>query len=353
MRSWVVVLVVALVGCGQRANLGGDGGQSTGADGSTGTTGRGIPNKCHGSPAAATLGTQPDSCSHTSECAAPAVCFIPPGTTGTNPAEAGVPNAGFCVPPCQSDCDCPAWLSCKGGSCSQCKSCGPGETCTPVAGGGGVSNSGVISNASCGQGAYFKKDNGCTPYEVCAPCLNACPTCTSNTQCAPGDVCVGGSCQGCTADSQCGPNAKCAATHVGVQCTCSTEGDCVAGEQCAGGICAPSSFGGCQGPVGRCANGEACVNGTCRACTSFVDCNGPMFFGRVTGLACIEGVCTNCTANSQCGGGQTCVGGTCGTCITNDQCGPSGQCTDGFCTCTKDAQCAAGQRCGSGVCVEM
>ncbi len=375
-------LAVVLCGCGGRTvNLGGTEADSgAGADGSLGGSSDdgGAPgsegsaySKCQGSGLTrdASAGafdamSQPASCSNSTECIEPAVCNVPPGAP-----------AGQCGPPCQSDCDCPAWLTCHGGVCAQCSDafCPVGQSCQPTSAPGPSS---CGANMACPLGQYCAFGNFCIPILICAQCSGvsgSCPSCASNNQCAPGEVCVGGSCQACTSDSQCGPTAKCEATHAAVQCGCSTDADCAAGEKCPFGVCTPVGNPSCgwdegtfadgaaeiraSGANGECAPGQTCIYGVCFACTSFEDCNtflpgGPP--GTLAGgLACIHGVCTSCTSNSQCGGGQACVGGTCGTCVTNGQCGPSGQCTSGYCGCTTDAQCETGQRCGAGVCVEM
>jgi hypothetical protein len=292
-----------------------------------------------GSPGVSPTGLPP-ACASTS-CNAPEVCVALPGTNAS------------CGPPCQTQSDCPAWLTCQGGICAQCSQCPAGQQCTWTTPPRGTSCS---SNAACGLGGYCQ-GGICAPIEVCAECTGGCTTCTSNRQCNSGQVCVGQTCQACTSDGQCGPSAVCQATHSGMQCTCSQDTDCSSGETCASGVCSSSGLSGCAspGPGSACPAGQACINGACGACSTFEDCNTQPFGlpGQLSGLACIDGVCAACSTNAQCGGGMACVGGTCGTCSTNAQCGPSGQCTDGYCACSSGQQCASGQRCGSGVCVSM
>ncbi|HEY1959871.1 MAG TPA: Dickkopf N-terminal cysteine-rich domain-containing protein [Polyangiaceae bacterium] len=331
----LALMMIAAVGCGSISGGGADGG-------SPGNT----PNKCHGSPPLAPLVDADGgaACSATAPCAAPEVCIMLPGT-----------DAGSCGPACQSDCDCPAWLSCQNGVCGTCSdsSCGAGERCSLVTLPHGAQCS---SNNDCGLGGYCQ-DGYCDELRVCTQCTGGCQTCNSNAQCSPGEVCDNGACATCSSDSQCGPSAKCAATHTSVQCTCSQTSDCASGETCQSGICAPLPVMGCNDPdpMNRCQTGQACINGSCGACSSFEDCNTNPdgLLGSLQGLACINGACAACTANSQCGGGQACVGGTCGTCVVDAQCGASGKCSDGYCVCSTDAQCDSGQRCGAGVCVEM
>lgn len=286
---------------------------------------------------------QPPSCAGI-KCASPLVCNALPGS-----------NTPTCVAKCQSNADCPGLATCQDGLCSvECSSCPPGQAC-------GESVRPVprpcSSNADCGFGAYCQTPGPagqgmCRGYFACMPCMGGCMTCTANSQCDVGQVCINHACTTCTSNSQCGPSAVCAATHTGMQCTCTMDSDCAAGEACNSGICqfAPPPPGGCS-ELG-CQNGQVCVNNACGACSSSIECDTQP--GEpVSGLVCTNGTCGNCTANRQCGGGMACVQGTCGTCSASSQCGASGTCTDGFCTCKSNADCDTGQRCGSGVCVAM
>jgi len=361
MRTSIALgAVLALGACGgQTANLGGtgpDGGQETGAttdaadaktDARRGTSDSSSVTPrvdvCKGAGAKREAGAggdggPPQSCIDSTACSPPEECIVLPGTG----------SEGHCGPPCESDCDCPAWLSCQSGVCSACSSCPTGQTCYPV---GKPTPPSCASNTDCELGLYC--EGSCQAYLFCTDCFNNCPTCTVNSQCLMGQVCAGGTCGTCSSDSQCGPSAKCTVTHQGAQCTCTTAADCEAGETCSDGLCNDDVVG-CA--FSGCPEGQACVSNTCGACVTFTDCNQvPFQSGTIgtSGLACIDGACKACTANSQCGGGQACVDGTCGTCSANDQCGPKEDCFFGFCICTSDAQCAPGQRCGAGVCVEM
>ena len=355
---WVALALCAAWGCGKQAidlgsNNGGDGGSTGSASG-----GMVQPDKCHGSGMGrdASAGGGPDAraqpavCSSTADCSPPDVCVMLPGGNSSGSSSSGG-GTGFCGNPCQSDCDCPAWLTCQQGLCAQCSTCPAGQQCTWATGpGGGPAN--CSTNSTCSLGSYCV--GSCEPIMICAPCYGPCPACTSNSQCNGGQVCIGQSCQACTSDDQCGPSAKCQATHSGMQCTCTQDADCGTGESCASGICSPGPEPSCF-TLNSCQNGQVCINGACGACSSFEDCNTSPYGGprRLMGLACINGACSACSTNSQCGGGQACVGGTCGTCSTDGQCGGSGKCSNGYCVCTSDSQCQAGQRCGAGVCVEM
>jgi hypothetical protein len=362
MRTAISIgAILSFTAChAQLADLGGsspDGGmmEHGGGDGSSVTPGVDV---CKGAGATREAGAgggvgggvggdggAPQSCTPSSQCTAPDVCILLPG----------LGSEGFCGAQCESDCDCPAWLTCQSGVCSsQCSSsaCPTGQACSVVA---TPPPSPCQSNSDCELGTYCDPfATICTPYEVCTDCFGNCPTCTVNSQCEPGQVCAGGTCTTCSSDSQCGPSAICTAIHQGVQCTCTSDSDCQSGETCSSGLCGGGEIVGCA--LNGCPSSQACISNVCGPCGTFADCNQVSFSGATqspTGFACIDGVCSACTANSQCGGGQACIGGTCGTCSTNEQCGPSGDCMSGFCVCSSDAQCASGQRCGAGVCVEM
>jgi hypothetical protein len=322
------------------------------------------PPNCHGSGAMRDASTgvpidamaQPQSCSSSTDCTAPDVCNVLPGK-----------STGQCGASCQSDCDCPAWLMCQGGVCTQCSPSGPscsvGQWCQWAGSiSGRYAAGGCVTIAECGIGdqcgELFAPDSGqCRNLYACQDCPRGgtCPNCASNSQCSPGQVCVGGTCVTCTSDTQCGPGAKCQLTHVGSQCTCSMGADCGSGQVCASGICTPAPLDPttCNWGEGNCPTGQACIHGVCGPCGTFEDCNWNSANTGPGGLTCVSGVCTNCASNGQCGGGQACVLGTCGACVSDAQCGRAGHCTSGYCTCTTDADCDSTQRCGAGVCVTM
>jgi hypothetical protein len=351
LNVWVA-LVLAVGAChGQLASLGGDDGGMRLPDGRVvgGDVCKGIGATRPALPA--TSGAL-QSCEDSSQCTKPDVCVKFPGAGAPVAVDAGKKeDAGFCGPACESDCDCPAWMTCRSGLCSECGGlfvegtpsvqCSGSDTCQPYF----QAFPGTCrSNADCPIGSYCGGGR-CAPHTGCVACLSDCVACDQNSQCQPGQVCDKGKCATCTSDEQCGPAAKCQVTHVGTQCTCASDTDCQSGTICYEGLCTIEVDSGSW-------NG-----GECLPCGSFFDCNGgrnprqtppPAGFG----LACIAGACTACTANSQCGGGEACVAGTCGTCAADSQCGASGRCYYGYCVCTSDAQCDTGQRCGAGVCVE-
>ncbi len=340
-KVMITVALAAVVGCTAHAlDLGSDGGtdgsSSNGGSsgGSGGSSGTQPPNKCIGAGAgrdasAGDAEAPPGTvCYGNSDCPSTERCMP---ILGFSSSSSGL-SKGFCSIPCQSDCDCPVWLTCQSGTCAGCTTCPAGQECRQ-------------NGSECPQG-------NAQVEQVCVPCYGGCPSCASNSQCQAGQVCISGTCQSCTSSSQCGPHATCQGTHTGTQCACSQDSDCTADEQCQSGTCTPRAQTGCTQGFITCDAGQACINNVCGACSTYQDCNPP-FPGpsRSMGLTCINGTCTQCTANSQCGGGQACVGGTCGTCALDSQCGSQGQCNYGYCVCTTDAQCQSGQRCGAGVCV--
>jgi hypothetical protein len=366
--------VLALTACqAQVADLGGkDGGGGSDSPTRSGDSSTVTPrvDVCKGAGAkgdggAGDTGGPIQLCTASSDCTAPEVCIMLPGSNAQVSVDGGgTAPEGHCGAACETDCDCPAWLSCKSGLCSQCapsanepaSECPLGQICSWLV---TPESRSCSSNDDCSLGNFCDFGN-CTAYEGCTACTsgNNCPTCTTNSQCDVGQVCADGKCTTCSSDSQCGPSAKCSATHTAVQCTCSGDAGCASDEMCSSGICTAATPSGCGG-LGiftSCPTGQACIAGACGACATFADCNNAPYGSQPqspSGFACIDGVCKPCTSNSQCGGGEACVGGTCGTCATNEQCGPSGDCFYGFCICTTDGDCAEGQRCGAGVCVEL
>lgn len=145
-------------------------------------------------------------------------------------------------------------------------------------------------------------------------------TCTTNSQCSTGQVCLNGTCQSCTANSQCPTgqvcqNGVCQSCSATVSCptgqicqngTCVTSG-CTSNSQCTGGQICDQTTGQCQpcNTTAQCPTGQYCINGSCKTptCTSNAQCTG--------GQVCSNGQCTSCTANSQCTSGQICNNGVC------------------------------------------
>jgi hypothetical protein len=326
------------------------------------------------------------------QCDPPQVCIQLPGS-----------NGGHCGAPCQSDGDCPAWLTCSAGVCSLCAKCGAGQSCEPVTG-LRVPPAPCGANSECQAGLYCGGTGAiqgrCTFYLTCQSCGSSCPNCAANSDCNHGQVCLGGSCTSCTTDSQCGPSARCTMSspkpsHAVGPCTCTAGSDCAAGEACSStgqpglglglGICAPAckSNNDChngyvcgtgsngaveqpeaslpQGACGPCTSNSQCGSGpgaTCSAgscsCSTATDCAPGQGCGGTPSL------CGACVASSECSNEQACIAGACGPCSTFADCNTSPvgvapttglACVNGACgPCSSNRQCGGGQACAQGTC---
>ena len=58
-------------------------------------------------------------------------------------------------------------------------------------------------------------------------------SCTANSECVDGTVCVMGTCRSCATNAQCGPSGVCS----GGSCTCTSDAQCDTGQQCVSGVC--------------------------------------------------------------------------------------------------------------------
>ena len=78
----------------------------------------------------------------------------------------------------------------------------------------------IYTNSQGGYCGGCFADSQCTAGKVCieGACVTAPPECTSNAECAVGQVCSSGACGACTADSQCDTGQVCQSG------TCTTQG---------------------------------------------------------------------------------------------------------------------------------
>jgi peptidoglycan-associated lipoprotein len=116
-------------------------------------------------------------------------------------------------------------------------------------------------------------------------CVPEYPLCKNDLQCKLAEVCVDGHCLKCADDSACLQGEKC----VDGLCQkpldrCSTNGDCAAGQVCLFELCTKCFEDEHCGP------GLVCVEGSCAGCASDEDCGGD--------ASCVDGTCTEMVIES-------------------------------------------------------
>lgn len=228
---------------------------------------------------------------------------------------------------------------CADARCTSDANCGPGEQCT----------SGV-----------------CKPKPVPAD-PKLCRTCQANTDCGGKNVCFtfpdgqGRCAMPCSADLFCPTGYQCQSQSGGrfcfptdFVCTCTSNADCATGEICQNGACRPSSckYGcACSDKVQCDAPYQCYQTGSGNLC--FQPCGnsgGGTYPPGSPGGACNNGACTggaNCY-NLQ-NGGNICLK----PCTSNANCGTAGRCYQlggqNFCACQNDNECGGGTTCNKSV----
>ena len=173
---------------------------------------------------------------------------------------------------------------------------------------------------------------------VCSLYTTSC-NCTSSTQCASDEACIGGQCQKppCTSNADCDSGLECDALSGDCRIPpCSSSADCGAGFVCQNSIC----VSGC--PVCR------------RNCTSNSDCGNGFCVDNTDGTK----VClVLCGQGSECPGDSACYrvndgqGGDAFVCgdpnAVSQLCPPEYTCQDGGISdeCATDADCSGDQQC--------
>jgi hypothetical protein len=338
-------------------------------------------------------------CSGGLVCNAAEVCMSPPGCQPGAPCPAVC--YGYCVAPeppptgCYSDGQCAAGQHCSvsDGVCDPPPGCGPGQDCPAVCYGACVPDQGgdCWSDQDCGYGEQCNTWDYCgwggaaeydadgarqADYACMGRCEAIAPSCDSNDDCGPGEIC------GCGYPGM--PNGIVACL---LQCIpdpnaqCSDANPCPAGLTCQGGTCVEQPEG--------CWSDYDCAPD--QQCNTWDYCGVP---GESFLIAC-QGVCeprpADCHDDSQCGANQhcevmcydqacdcdpsyadcLCAGGCTGTCVddpwqgcsSDDECGPNEYCGCGsgpypgmpngvMCMlecvpkpyeCSSNAECASGQ----------
>lgn len=135
---------------------------------------------------------------------------------------------------------------------------------------------------------------------------------------------------------------------------CTSQGDCAPGQVCADGVCRADTTPECTGND-DCAEGDFCDDGTCRTdetpeCVKDDDCTGDEL--------CDDGRCVEpeCVKDDECTGADLCQEGRCvdPECVERDDCEGDELCDDGRCVppeCTSNGDCAPGNHCDDGVCL--
>jgi hypothetical protein len=289
--------------------------------------------------------------------------------------------------------DCDPSVGCANGQicvANKCSACGTKADCEAVLG----ANHACTAQGKCITGQCASMADCSAGHLACIGA--ACQTCTLDTQCEAGSLCLSGQClpgnckarvdctagQACVGNvcGSCAVNADCGYPSSGYVCdpgtrlcaagTCNVDADCTnAGQYCSGHTCAPC--GGASGhacTAGHCNSnpdctgayaGMACISNNCLACGSAAECGS----GQVCTLSQASHLCVagDCDKDADCGApGKVCVANRCTSCGGSVTC-PAGQCNSladcvgaqkgyacinhGCAQCTSTAQCGAGKVC--------
>ena len=149
--------------------------------------------------------------------------------------------------------------------------------------------------------------------------------------------------------------SACSFSDSSVTTSCSTDENCAEGQVCEGGLC----VAGCS-DASPCPSGERCQDARCVPdlpgfCRSDADC-GEREICRA--LQCVPAPPPPCAQDQDCGAGQICEAGQCGPaqCSVPADCGIGARCVGGRCEplvpdCTQDSDCGEGEVCEAGACV--
>ncbi len=243
---------------------------------------------------------------------------------------------------CSSDADCPAGMLCANGVCVAACDCS-GEPYAPVCGTDGVTYSNDCELDCAGVGLdHVGECESCNP-EICDGLDNdcdglidegVCESCESDSDCAPGDVCLEGT---CVKLLPCASNADCPAGQVCLDGLCQLDDGCQP-EICDGrdNDCDGQIDEGCPMQCQNdsdCATGESCCANQCVDLMYDEHNCGACLVSCAQGEICHQGVCTNqqaCVTDEDCPAGWICENGICTQAACDDADG------DGFTVCDND-----------------
>lgn len=217
----------------------------------------------------------------------------------------------------------------------------------------------LVMAVGCGS-SHGAGDGGPTPT-----------ACTTNADCAGGELCVGGQClEACGAADPCTDDTLVCSPATNLCVECATSSDCGADERCEAERCVAAC-----GSDADCAGGERCdvTSGVCVSlgCGSDADCPGGERCEVATGSCevicalasdcapgelCLAGMCleettAECTGSAECDGLEQCVGGLC-RCPAEFRCGDEcvDPATDGFHCGACGNECDLAAVCEAGAC---
>lgn len=319
------------------------------------------------------------------------ICALYPGSGATDCTVTGCPTGEECVSgscrPVEGD----------GSMCSPCR--GPGDCsgsalCVGYPDGGGYCATPCRSDADCGGDRCLNTSGGplCIRFDGGTPsCAGGTSGCTNDSQCAPTEICSGGSCvprpttgndlgEACSSDDEC-RSGLCLGGMCTQSCDWLSPTSCPSGFYCDADSSTSCSSGYCvAGGAGSGALGASCASDT--ECASlFCDrgiCTTPCVPGGTVGCAegytCQAGTLT-CRGSCQrgrelgdaCDVNPDCISLTCATrgddSFCTQPCDDATPCPDGF-TCTAagnqsvcvpdagglDDACTTDADCLSGIC---
>jgi len=286
-------------------------------------------------------------------------CNAPSSPGVCSPVPNGVAeNSAACAATPASSCGLDGTCDGKG----QCRKHPAGTECKPgTCDGASVSDTNVCDGEGrCKAGPTTI----CAPFNCDQKTSKCATTCTSNTDCAAGILCVNGSCGPKPNGAVCGKDSECKSGFCtdGLCCNVACKGACIScNQQGRGGTCWPIDVGGadphtvCQtqapatcGMTGACDGIGGCARFAAQIVCTAPSCSGDRLntAGTCNGLGsclppgaqncapyrCRDGVCINrCASDNDCVSGIACQNGSCGKKTNGQPCSAAGDCASNQC----------------------